>query len=361
VLLRAGLGWGVVAADLTALALAGLASYGLHHVVTFHGDPYRRRLDRWRAVATSLVAGGAIDLLVVVGLSAVFDTTALGPAVAVKVVAVVVAGVVRWMLRRWELLLIVRSDHLPRPQRGPAPGELRFSVVLPAYGEADRIGGAVAAVRRALAGVDGGSEVVVVDDGSNDDTGARARTAGADHVVRLPVNRGKGAAVRAGIAAARGRTVAFTDADLAYPPEQLVTVLDTVEEGWDIVVGSRRHDAAATLVRAGRLRELGGRVINWLTYAVLLGGYRDTQCGLKGFRSDTASVLCELARVDGFGFDIELFVIAERNGMALVEVPVRVVNTSQSTVRPARDGLRLVRDLFRIRRLARAGAYQVRE
>jgi dolichyl-phosphate beta-glucosyltransferase len=349
----------VVVADVTALALAGLASYALHRVVTFHGDPYRRSLDRGRAFAGALLAGGLIDLLVVVGLSAAVDTTTFGAAAAVKVPAVIAAGVVRWMLRRWELLLIVRGDHLPQPQRGPTPGELRFSVILPAFGEADRIGGAVSAVRHALADVEGGWEVVVVDDGSTDDTGARARLTGADQVVRLPVNRGKGAAVRAGIAAAQGRTVAFTDADLAYAPEQLVTVLDTVEEGWDIVVGSRRHDGAATLVRAGRLRELGGRVINWLTFAVLLGGYRDTQCGLKGFRSDIGRVLSELARVDGFGFDIELFVIAERNGMALVEIPVRVVNTSRSTVRPARDGLRLVRDLFRIRRFARAGAYQV--
>ena len=201
--------------------------------------------------------------------------------------------------------------------------------------------------------------MVVVDDGSTDDTGDRARAAGADRVVRQPINRGKGAAVRAGVAASVGRTIAFTDADLAYAPEQLVTLLDTVEQGWDVVVGSRRHDAASTLVRAGRLRELGGRVINWLTFAVLLGGYRDTQCGLKGFRSDAANQLCELARIDGFALDIELFVIAERNAMALVEIPVRVTNTARSTVRPARDGLRLVRDLFRIRRWARQGAYQL--
>jgi hypothetical protein len=123
------------------------------------------------------------------------------------------------------------------------------------------------------------------------------------------------------------------------------------------VAGSRRHDAASTLVRAGRLRELGGRVINWLTYLVLLGAYRDTQCGLKGFRADAARLVFERARIDGFAFDIEIFVIAERNGLALTEVPVRVANTARSTVRPLRDGVGLIRDLFRIRRWARAGAY----
>jgi glycosyltransferase involved in cell wall biosynthesis len=232
---------------------------------------------------------------------------------------------------------------------------VRVSFLVPAYNEAATI---VELLERVTA-LDLEKQIVVVDDGSTDDTADRARAAGADQVVRQPGNRGKGAAVRAGVVAARGRTVAFTDADLAYPPQQLVTVLETIEQGWDVVVGSRRHDGATTLVRAGRLRELGGRVINWVTYAVLLGGYRDTQCGLKGFRSDIGRHLVERARIDGFAFDIELFVMAERSRMALVEIPVEVVNTARSTVRPARDGLRLLRDVFRIRRWAREGAYEV--
>ncbi len=306
-----------------------------------------------------MVAGGLVDLVLVVPLSAIVDEASVGAGVAVKVPAVLAAGVVRWMLHRWELLLIVRGEQVPRLDRPGPAGELRFSVVLPAYREGGRIGVAVDAVQTALAEVQGGWEIVVVDDGSGDDTADRAEAAGVEQVIRQARNLGKGAAVRAGVAVARGRTVAFTDADLAYPPAQLVTVLETVEQGWDFVVGSRRHEGATTLVRAGRLRELGGRVINWLTFAVLLGGYRDTQCGLKGFRADVGRQLAELARIDGFAFDIELFVVAERNRMALVELPVQVVNTTRSSVRPARDGIRLVRDLFRIRRWAREGAYQV--
>src|SRR5213076_2476928 len=160
--------------------------------------------------------------------------------------------------------------------------------------------------------------------------------------------RGKGAAVRAGVLAARGRTVAFTDADLAYGPDQLVGILETVESGWDVAVGSRKHDGATALVRARRLREIGGRVINLLTHVVLLGNYRDTQCGLKAFRADVARVLFERARIDGFAFDIELFVMVECNGLALTEVPVTVRNTTASSVRVARDAARLVRDVFRI-------------
>jgi len=212
-------------------------------------------------------------------------------------------------------------------------------------------------VRTALVTVEGGVELIVVDDGSTDGTADVARAAGADRVLTHTANRGKGAAVRTGVLAATGDTIAFTDADLSYAPEQLAGMLEIVESGFDVVVGSRKHEMTRTLVQAGRLREIGGRVINWFTHAVLLGNYRDTQCGLKAFRADAARVIFELSRIDGFAFDVEIFVIAERHGFTLAEVPVTVVNTTRSTVRVARDAVRLVGDLLRIRRWSRRGVY----
>jgi glycosyltransferase involved in cell wall biosynthesis len=253
----------------------------------------------------------------------------------------------------------IRSDLDRRRDRPRAPGDVRLTVVVPAYGEQGRIGETVHRLRADLAKVvdDGGVEIVVVDDGSLDGTAREAEKAGADQVIRHPRNRGKGAAVRTGALMAHGRTIAFTDADLAYSPDQILGLLDEVESGWDVVVGSRRHLETTTLVRARRLREIGGRGINLVTRAVLLGHYRDTQCGLKAFRSDVARVIFSHCRVDGFAFDVEVFHLIERYHLSLAEVPVRIENSSASTVNVVRDALRLVRDLFRIRRWARQGVY----
>jgi phosphomannomutase len=245
------------------------------------------------------------------------------------------------------------------PERLPPPGDARLSVVVPAYEEHDRIASSIDAIRAALGGLDGGVEIVVVDDGSSDGTADAARAASADQVLVHEHNRGKGAAVRTGVRAATGRTIAFTDADLSYAPSQLVALLETVESGWDAVVGSRAHADTETMVHPSAIRTVGGRVINWLTRPVLRGRYRDTQCGIKAFRSDVADLIFDRTRIDGFAFDVELFVIVERNDLRLVELPVTVSHTSRSTVNVTRDGWKLVRDLWRIRRWARAGVYDV--
>jgi len=255
----------------------------------------------------------------------------------------------------------VRQRLAQRHTRPEAPGEARLSVVIPAYQEAERMASTLARVRAELGPVVGpdGLEIVVVDDGSTDGTADAARGAGADQVLDGAVNRGKGAAVRAGVRAATGRTIAFTDADLAYSPAQIGRLLGLVEDGWDVVVGNRHHDDTTTLVRARRLRDVGGRVINSGTRLVLLGRHGDTQCGLKAFRSDVAQVLFGHGRVDGFAFDVELYLLAERYGFSLTEVPVEVENSDRSTVRVTRDAVRLLVDLVRIRRAAASGSYDL--
>lgn len=265
-------------------------------------------------------------------------------------------------LRRWQRgLSPLRADLHRRQGRPAAPGDRRVSVVVPAFEEAEGVGDTVARLRDALdvLAAYGGLEIVVVDDGSSDQTAQAAERAGADLVLRHPVNRGKGAAVRTGVLAATGRTIVFTDADLSYSPDQIPSLVTQVEQGWDVVVGSRRHTDTTTLVRARRLREIGGRAINLLTRAVLLGQYRDTQCGLKAFRSDVARLIFARTRVDGFAFDVEVFHLIERYHLSLTEVPVTIANSGRSTVHVVRDALRLVRDLFRVRQWAAEGRYDL--
>lgn len=235
----------------------------------------------------------------------------------------------------------------------------RLSVIVPAYAEAGRIGATVASLREALQPVaaDGGLELIVVDDGSPDATAEEAAQAGADEVISLPGNRGKGAAVRTGMLAARGRTAAFTDADLAYSPDQLLTVLARVEEGWDVVVGSRRHVDTTTLVRARRVREVAGRVFSVATSWLVLGQERDTQCGLKAFSAEAAQRIFSRSQLDSFAFDVEIFLLARRWGLKLTEVPVSVENFDASTVHLSSDAWRMVTDLWRVHRWARSGYY----
>lgn len=265
-------------------------------------------------------------------------------------------------LLRWQRgLSPLRADLDRRRERPAPPGDRRVSIVVPAYCESGRIGDSVREIRATLgawAGEDG-LEIVVVDDGSHDDTEIEAAAAGADLVVRHDRNRGKGAAVRSGVLASSGRCVVFTDADLSYSPDQIPALVERIERGWDVVVGSRRHTDTTTLVRARRVREVGGRVINLVTRAVLLGQYRDTQCGLKAFRSDVARLIFSHTFVNGFAFDVEVFHLVERYHLSLTEVPVRIENSSRSTVRVVRDAVRLVRDLFRVRQWSAEGRYDL--
>jgi putative flippase GtrA len=358
-------GYDAFSADLLSVSLATLVSLPLHRVVTLSNSPTRRWFeDHSGSYLAGLVGSLALDVVVFTAFTRVLDVRSVYGLLIAKAVSLSAAVLLRATAYRSVLGAVVRSDQFapgePPPLRGDVP---RLSVVIPAYEEADRIAGTISEVRTRLAGVAdrGGVEVVVVDDGSQDATSRVATEAGADRVVSLPVNRGKGAAVRSGMLAATGSTRVFLDADLAYSPDQVLELLKRTEAGWDVVVGSRKHTATTTLVRAGRLRQLGSRAINVLTSLVLLGRYRDTQCGLKAFRAEAAEKIFSLTRIDRFAFDIEVLYLVERQRMSLSEVPVQVANSQRTTVRVVRDTARLLRDLLRIRVLARNGVYDLAE
>ena len=236
---------------------------------------------------------------------------------------------------------------------------MRFSVIVPAFREAGRIGDTVTALRAALAGVDasGGAEILVVDDGSDDGTAAAARAAGADIVVELEVNRGKGEAVRAGMRASSGEVVAFTDADLAYAPSQLIGLLEEVERGADLAVGDRRHPDSVAVTALSGLRRAGSLIVGLLRGMLGLGRGYDTQCGLKAFSREAVGAVLDASVMDRFSFDVEVLFVADRLGMEVRQVPVEVVNSDVSSVRVFSDGWGLVLDMFRIRTRALLGRY----
>lgn len=344
---------GVLVADTVALIGAAVVSYLLNRQFTFRGEPNARWVRNPLVFAGAAVVGGLLDLAVVVGLESLVALW------AAKLIGITAAASVRWGVYRWILFGVVRRELAERHDRVSPPGDCRLTVVVPAFNEQETIADTVHTLTEELTEIVGSGEleVLVVDDGSADETAERASAAGAQVIVQ-PQNRGKGAAVRAGVLGATGRSVIFTDADLAYPASMIPLLLAELEDGWDVVVGSRRHEETTTLVRARRLRELGGRVINWLTHLVLLGHFRDTQCGIKGFRGDIGKVIFERTTIDGFGFDVEIFLIVEQDKLSLAEVPVSVENRAGSSVRLVADTVVLLRDLIRVRRMAGWGRYR---
>lgn len=132
-----------------------------------------------------------------------------------------------------------------------------------------------------------------------------------------------------------------------------------VEDGWDVAIGDRRHPGAGGRAGATPLRAWGSRLVNLLVYLVLLGGFRDTQCGLKACRADVARFVFSRARVDGFAFDVELLHLVERHGFSVAELPVHAAHSTRTTVRPARAVLRLLADIGRIRHWSATGAYEL--
>jgi dolichyl-phosphate beta-glucosyltransferase len=227
-----------------------------------------------------------------------------------------------------------------------------LSVVVPAFDEERRLGATLDRVATYLRTRGTPFEVVVVDDGSRDGTRAVADDAAARfaeiRVLPQGVNRGKGAAVRAGVLASTGERVLMTDADLSTPIEEIEKLERALDAGAEIAIGSRGLPASDLVVRQRIARETMGKVFNRIVRALGLLPFSDTQCGFKLFRGDLARDLFSRARVDGFAFDVEILLLAKDR--AVVEVPVTWRNDPQSRVSPVRDGLRMLRDVIRLRR-----------
>ena len=231
---------------------------------------------------------------------------------------------------------------------------LSLSIVVPAFNESTRLAAGMRRFREAV--TDGAvdleqTEVIVVDDGSTDDTEATAWALLADlphhRVVRLPLNGGKGAAVRAGVAAARGAHTAFMDADMAIDPRAVPLLLDRLQYA-DVAIGSRALPSSMVETRYA-VRTMMGQLFNRLVTTGTGLGLRDTQCGFKAFRTPVARTLFHLAQIDGFAFDVELLLWARRLGLRIAEIPVQWKHVPGSTIHPLHDSFVMLADVYRSR------------
>src|SRR5215213_6307941 len=240
-----------------------------------------------------------------------------------------------------------------------------LSIVIPAYNESARIAKTLREVLAYLEGRPGGGEVIVVDDGSRDDTGGvaaevfagRAAPTVEGRVIRVEPNRGKGHAVRTGLLAARHTVAAFFDADLSMPVTETPNLVEPIRSGqYDVVFGSRALDRRLIGTHQPWTREQSGRIFNFVMRLLTGLPFKDTQCGFKAFRMDVCRPVVEGALIDRFGFDVELLFIAHRAGLRMLEYPVRWDDVEGGSV-SFKSGLQGFAELNEVRRNAARGLY----
>ncbi len=229
------------------------------------------------------------------------------------------------------------------------------SIVIPAYNEARRLPATLDGWRMFLGQQPYSAEVVVVDDGSRDDTAIVAEV-GADRVVRLERNQGKGGAVRAGMLDAAGDVIGYADADMNVDPAYLTPALERLHAEADVVIGSRELNQYAAAEGASRL--LAGGVVQVTRRTLVLPTIRDTQCGFKFFRRDIGRRTFERCQIRSFAFDIEVLFVARKLGARIEELPVRTTFHDESTFSVRRHLPRFLQDIVQIRRNALAGLYK---
>jgi glycosyltransferase involved in cell wall biosynthesis len=235
-----------------------------------------------------------------------------------------------------------------------------LSIVIPAYNEAERILTSLEAIQHYVAGKDFGVEIIVVDDGSTDQTAAVASASPGVRVLPNGRNCGKGHSVRHGVREARGELILFTDADLSAPIEEADKLLAAMAStGADAVVGSRALQRELIGVHQSSLREWGGRFFNLLVRIFTGLAIYDTQCGFKLFRRQTTRRAFELQRAERFGFDPEVLFLIQRLGGKVEEIPVRWNHNPATKVHYLRDSLHMCMDLVALRWRALTGKYPV--
>lgn len=242
---------------------------------------------------------------------------------------------------------------------GPvATRPVELDLVIPAFNEEHRIGPTLHAIDATLRTADIAARILVVDNGSVDDTAQVVDTARGHGIATELIScatRGKGAAVRTGISCATAPYVGYIDADQSTPAEALITGVAILRSGWDAVIGSRRALGARYVVKQPPLRRIGSRVFN-AAATPMVGRVADTQCGMKLFRTAAVRTLFSEVSLEGFAFDVEVLARARAADLAIMELPITWTDDSASTLRPLRDGTTAFRELVRLHKTLRKSA-----
>lgn len=228
-----------------------------------------------------------------------------------------------------------------------------YSIVIPAYNESARLRATLEKVLGYVRSQAWDAEVIVVNDGSRDNTADIVRefmqNNPALRLLENPGNRGKGYSVRHGMLNTRGRIVLFSDADLSSPIEEAPKLFEALEEGADIAIGSRWLRAEMQTQRQPLHRQLFGRIFNLLLRLTLGLQFKDTQCGFKAFKQPAAQAIFPLQKIERWGFDPEILFLARKLGYTVKEVPVRWGHSGGARINPLVDGARMFQEMLHIR------------
>ena len=237
-----------------------------------------------------------------------------------------------------------------------------YSIVVPAYNESARIPDTLAAIVGCIRRRGWDAEVIVVNDGSTDSTAALVRdfasSAPEVRMIENPGNRGKGFSVRAGMLAARGEIVLFTDSDLSAPIEEAERLFAAIRDGAQIAIGSRWLEAGRQTHRQPLYRQFFGRCFNGVTRLVMGLHFADTQCGFKAFTRAAAQTVFRLQTIERWGFDPEILFIALKRGFRIQEVSVSWAHDERSRMSYLKDGLKMLEEVATIRWNALTGRYR---
>jgi dolichyl-phosphate beta-glucosyltransferase len=237
----------------------------------------------------------------------------------------------------------------------------QYSIVIPAFNEAARIAGALKSVLGCVRSRGWFAEIVVVNDGSRDQTAEIvrefARNAPEIRLLENPGNRGKGYSVRHGVLESFGEIVMFTDADLSAPIEEAEGLFAAIRDGADIAIGSRWLERTRQTIRQPLYRQFFGRCFNAVTRAVMGLPFADTQCGFKAFTRAAAQTVFQLQTIERWGFDPEILFIGLKRNYRIVEVPVSWAHDERSRISYLKDGLRMLQDIAIVRWNALVGRY----